>query len=213
MSGLPAGLSQAFTVAAGELGMCSASWLFVSEIAAEGGAARVDEARAQLGRTFPVFDAVAVAWAAGQRAPHVDPAPVASACRGAERLVIVGLETAFLDPIVAALPHVRCALLRHSAFEVDWDRVLANYQGRLEPLDYDSFQAWAGPTSVLLTFAYGVHGASTHVLPAWLRVTGEDVRTQFRSLIARDVLGTPMAVYPRWLVEIGTQTFTHLLAA
>jgi hypothetical protein len=210
---LPAGLSQAFTVAAAELGMCTASWLFIKEIADAGGAPLVEAARQRLGRDFPVLDAVASAWVAGRRGPPVDVAPVVAACRGAKKLVVVGLETAFLDPLLPALPGVACALLQHSAFEVNWDRVLANFEGRLQTVDFDTFQAWAGPSSVLLTFAYGIHGKSTHVLPAWLRVTGEDVRTQFRSLIARDVLGAQMGVYPLWLVEVGTQAFTHLIPA
>jgi hypothetical protein len=207
---LPSGIEQAFQLAAGELGFCSAAWLFVREVAAEGGDLLVSELRDHLGRAFPVLDAVCSAWAAGSRAPDTDPADVVAACAGAGRVVVVGLETAFLDPLVARCDGVRLALLCHSAFDVDWDRALANYEGRIEPVDLDSFQAWAGPTSALLTFAYGLHGASVHVLPAWLRVIGEDVRTQFRSLIAWDVLREAMYVYPRWLVEVPASSFTHI---
>jgi hypothetical protein len=51
------------------------------------------------------------------------------------------------------------------------------------------------------------------VLPAWVRATGEDVRTQFRSLLAWNVLQAPMFVYPRWLVEVDAASFTHVFRA
>jgi hypothetical protein len=209
-AGLPGGLAQAFGVAAGELGMCSAAWLFCREVASVAGDAGVSALRDQLGRTFPVLDAVAAHWLCGARGPNLDPTAALATCARAERVVVVGIESAFLDALVPALG-VPAALLRRSAFEVDWERVISNYQGQLELVDLDSFQGWAGPKSVLLTFAYGVHGERTHVLPSWMRATGEDVRTQFRSLVAWDVLRTSMYVYPRWLVEAPTDHFTHLV--
>lgn len=213
MRALPEGLAQAFTVAAGELGMCCASWLYVGEVGKEGGVDAVNALRDDLGRSFPVLDAVASRWLEGVRAPHLDVAAALEACAGAARVVVVGLEAHFLDALVQRLEGTRCALLCDAPFEVDWDRVLSNYAGRVERVSLADFQGWAGPRSVLLTWAYGVTGASTHVLPTWLRVTGEDVRTQFRSLVAWDVLGAPMYVYPRWLVEVPSHGFTHVLRA
>jgi hypothetical protein len=211
---LPEGLDQAFTVAAGELGMACAAWLFVENVSQEGGAEGVAALRDALGRAFPVLDAVAAHWLAGARTLHTDPAPVLAACEGASELVVVGLEAFFLDALVARLPpSTRCALLCHSPFDVDWERVLSNHGGRVSRVNLESFQAWAGPRSVLLTFAYGVGGGSTYVLPAWVRATGEDVRTQFRSLMAWDVLQAPMFVYPRWLVEVDAASFTHVFRA
>jgi hypothetical protein len=136
---------------------------------------------------------------------------VLAACGNAHRLVVVGLESLFLDPLVEALPTVRCALLSYSQFQPDWDRVLSNYGGRVEQVTLDTFQGWAGASSVLLTFAYGVNGTLTHVAPGWMRVNGEDVRMQFRTLLAWDVLGAPMFVYPRWLCEVSTESFTDLV--
>jgi hypothetical protein len=210
---LPSGIDQAFTIAAAELGMCSASWLYVGEVAQALGPPGVEALRERLGRPFPVLDAVGAAWLDGVRAPSASTQAVQQALTGAKRVVLVGLETRFLDALLPKLPEVQFALLQHGTFDVDWERVLANYGGRLTPLDFDRFQAWAGAASVLLTFAYGVHGASTHVVPSWLRVTGEDVRTQFRSLIAWDVLGAPMWVYPRWLVEVPQSAFTRVIAS
>ena len=209
--GLPAGIEQAFHVAVGELGMCSAAWLFVGEVGAEQGEAGVAALRDLLGRAFPVLDSIASRWLEGQTRLAVDASGAVAACAGASRVVLVGVESAFLDALVPQLPQARLALLCHSTFDVDWERVLANYAGRLEPVDFDSFQRWAGPRSVLLTFAYGVHGASIYVRPSWLRVNGEDVRTQFRSLVAWDVLRSPMYVYPRWLVEIPAASFTRIV--
>lgn len=214
MRALPEGLDQAFTVAAGELGMACAAWLFVDNVAQEEGREGVAALRDVLGRSFPVLDAVAEQWLAGGRALHTDPSEVLAACEGASELVVVGLEAFFLDALVARLPSsTRCALLCHAPFDVDWQRVLSNHRGRVNPVDLESFQSWAGPRSVLLTFAYGAGGNSTYVLPAWVRATGEDVRTQFRSLMAWNVLQAPMFVYPRWLVEVDAASFTHVVRA
>ncbi|NVJ03077.1 hypothetical protein HV824_33885 [Myxococcus sp. AM009] len=208
---LPQGMAQAFSVAAGELGMCCAAWLYVKDVARFAGDAGVSGLRDALGRSFPVLDAVAEKWLAGSREPHTDPGAVLGALAGTRQLVVVGLETEFLDALIPKLEGIRLALLRSSPFEVDWERVLSNYAGRVELVEFERFQSWAGPRSTLLTFAYGVHGAGTHVMPAWLRVTGDDVRTQFRSLVAWDVLRAPMFVYPRWLVEVDAATFTELV--
>lgn len=211
-SALPDGLEQGFQVAAGELGMSTASWLFLREVAAAGGDALITELRDRLGRSYPVLDAVALAWLSGAREPRTDPSRVVEVCQRADRLLIVGLEAAFLDVLLPRLDsRVKVALLKRSPFEVDWDRVVANYP-HVTLLDLDVFQRWAGPRSVLLTFAYGIHGPHAHVLPGWLRVIGEDVRTQFRSIVAWDVLGTQMFVFPRWLVEASTESFTHLIS-
>lgn len=208
---LSASIEQAFHVAAGELGMCSAAWLFVREVAAEEGHAGVVALRDLLGRSFPVLDTVASRWLEGGTSPAVAPGGAVAACAGASRVVLVGMESDFLDLLVPRLVEMQLGLLCHSTFTVDWDRVLANYAGRLEPVNLDSFQRWAGPRSVLLTFAYGAHGNSIHVSPSWLRVMGDDVRIQFRSLVAWDVLRAPMYVYPRWLVEIPAAGFTQVV--
>lgn len=207
---LPAGLSQAFRLAVAELGYVTASWLYVNEVRTVGGDALVRRLRDELGRDWPVLDAVAAAALAG--APLVaDPTPVVEACTGAARIVVVGIETAFLDRLVEALPDVRFTLVRQSVFGPDWERVSANYRGRVELEGLDTFQRHAGPKSVLLTFVYGVGSNTAYALPAWVRTSGEDVRTQFRSLIGWDVLGQGFHVYPRWLVEVPTSTFTRLI--
>jgi hypothetical protein len=211
MTEIRAGVGQAFAIAAGELGMCSAAWLFVRETAAEGGDAMVGALRDRLGRDYPVLDSVAAAWLSGRRAPVVETTRVLEALRGITRLCVVGLETAFLDALLPHLPDCRVALLAHGELAADWSRVLANFGGRVEATDFGSFQALAGNRSALLTFAYGVREPITHVASAWLRISGGDVRTQFRSLIAWDVLRTEMYVYPRWLVEIRTSGFSHVV--
>jgi hypothetical protein len=140
---------------------------------------------------------------------------VLSVCEGANRLLVVGIEADALDALIACTSQSASAfemgLVVHSTHEVAWERVLGNFGGRIVPVELSSFQRWAGRRSVLLTFAYGTHGHATHVAPEWLRVSGPDVRTQFRSLVAWEVLGVPMAVYPRWLVEVARDEFTDLL--
>lgn len=211
MRPIPEGLEQAFSATAGELGMCCASWLFAENVARAGGSGAVAALRDALGRAFPVLDSVCVQWDQGTRLT-VDAARTTAALSGTDRVVVVGLEAFFLDALIGALPaKTQVALLRHSAFPVDWERVIANYGERVSLVDLASFQGWASARSALLTFAYGVQGASAHVAPEWLRATGEDVRTQFRSLVAWDVLRAPMFVYPRWLVEVGSDSFTEVL--
>jgi hypothetical protein len=213
-AGRAARLEQAFRVACGELGHCAAAWLFVRELAREGGNAAVEELRDDLGRAFPVLDAVARQRLLGVTGPSLDVESVLAACAGAERLLVVGVEATHLDELVARLPAgLRLGLLLQGGLEADVDRVLANLGGRAEATGLGDFQRWAGARSMLLTFAYGVRGGRAHVNPAWVRVSGADVRTQFRGLVAWDVLGAPMFVYPRWLVNVPVEDFSHVVAA
>lgn len=212
MSGLPRGLEQAFGVAATELGFCSAAWLFVRELAGAGGDSLVEQLRDQLGRSFPVLHAVAEQWLEGWRQPALAPEQVAAACAGAATLLVVGVEADFLDALIPLLKGCRVMLLRYSSFgDVDWERLLSNYAGRVEPTDLASFQSWAGTRTAVLTMVYGADDHTAHVLPAWVRLMGEDVRTQFRAFIGWDVLRRPMYVYPRWLVAVPRADFTVIV--
>lgn len=207
---LPPGLSQAFAAVVGELGQVTASWLFVRAVARCTGDAGVEALAESIGPSFTVLDAVARGWLEGERELVVDPRPVVEAIGNATRVVVVGVDATFLDALVAALDaKVAIAIVTHTAFDVDWDRVLDNWGGRVERVDLDTFQKWAGGKSALLTFAFGRQGDQTAVVPLWLRACGEDVRSQFRALIAWDILGRPLSLYPRWLVEIEAQSFTH----
>ncbi|MEW5854002.1 MAG: hypothetical protein AB2A00_34830 [Myxococcota bacterium] len=211
MSALPGGLEQAFRLAAGELGMCTASWLFTAQLGAAGGQAMVAALRDELGRTFPVLDFVATRWLRGEAPLAPVSERVVERCRGVEQLLVVGLETSFLDPLLPLLGGVRVSILTESPLKVDWRRVVANLGHDVRPVGLADFQVLAGRRSALLTFLYGRHGRTTHVMPAWLRVMGADVRTQFRTIVGWDVLGAPMYVYPRWLFEIPSDDFTDLL--
>lgn len=212
MSLLPRGLEQSFSVAAAELGFCSAAWLFARELATAGGDDLVRALRDELGRTFPVLDAVSAQWLDGLRAPVIETSQVLAACTGATTLLIVGIEADFLDALLPVRGERRVVLLRYSNLgDVDWERVLANYAGRLDSTDLASFQRWAGTRTSVLTPVYGTDAHSAHVQPAWLRLIGEDVRTQFRSFIGWDVLRHPMTVYPRWLVEVPRADFTVIV--
>jgi hypothetical protein len=123
------------------------------------------------------------------------------------------VEATFLDALVERLdPAVKVAMIAHSPFSVDWNRVLDNYGGRIERVDLDTFQNWAGGKSALLTFAYGRVDSRTAVAPLWLRACGADVRSQFRALVAWNVLEAPLLLYPRWLVEIEADSFTHFVS-
>lgn len=209
---MTARLGQAFRLAASELGMASAAWLFVAETSALEGEAGVRSLRDELGRTWPVLDAVCAAWLSGVRSPTVSAAEVLPVLEGVTRVVVVGLETLWLDALVAALPPTtRVGLVRYGELSPDWERVGANYGSRVELLELSEFQAWAGPRSALVTFVFGEQGAQgVFALPAWLRVSGPDVRLQFRALVGWAVLRVPLEVYPRWLVASEASSFTHL---
>ena len=209
---LPHGVEQAFSAIAGELGMASAAWLFVRAVAREAGDDGVVALADRLSASFTVADAIARMWLDGEREPKIDADAVLRAIGKSTRLVIVGIEATFLDALLAkASPDLKIAMIAHSAFDVDWQRVLDNFRGRVERVDLDTFQNWAGHRSALLTFAYGIHGARARVLPLWLRACGSDVRSQFRALIAWEVLGRAPELYPRWLVETDADQFTHVV--
>lgn len=212
MTGLPHGIGDAFHLAAGELGMASASWLFVKQVAEIGGDEAVVSLRDALGRGFPVLDAVAAEWLEGARTPAVDPSFVLDACRGATRLVVVGLESAFLDALVPRLGDTVLVLVEQSSFDPDWARVRANLGPDALACDLAGFQRYGGRSSVLLTFGYGRREDAAYVVPEWMRVIGADVRTQFRSIVLWDVLGRTPFLYPRWLVEAPLGDFTHVAA-
>lgn len=209
MSRLPEHLGQAFLMAAGELGMASAARLFVRELARLGGDNLVAEAGDALGREYPVFDFVAHRWLEGDRAARLDPSSVRQALEGITRLVVVGLETDALDVLVGSLSGVEIGLIVEPfGVAPDLRRVLANFGGALRTVDLEEFRRWAGKRSSLLTFVYGTDSHTAHVATTWLRVSGPDVRAQFRSLVGWDVLGEPMRLYPRWLVETSCEDFS-----
>jgi len=214
VSALPANLDGAFRLAAGELGFCSASWLFARSLAEEGGDEAVRALRDAVGRSYSVLDAVAAQWLAGARAPSVAAGAeaVARACAGAARVLVAGIEADHLDALVPLLPGARVALLTESIFAADWERILSNYGGRVEATDLSRFQSLAGRSSAIVAFVYGGQGPDrVNVLPSWLRLLGPDVRTQFRSIVGWDVIDRPLEVYPRYLVEAPASDFTSLV--
>ncbi len=202
-------LGSAFELASAELGFAAASWLFVENVAKVGGDAAVRALGDELGTTFSVLDLVVRRWLEGRRRPHVDAGRLRSALHGVRRVLVVGVEAEHLDALARALdPTVRLGLLTYRLQRVDWPRVLANFGDRIEPVDLAEFQGWAGARSGLLTFVYGERHGLVNVLSAFLRVSGPDVRTQFREIIGWDVLGAAPDVYPRYLVETAVSDLT-----
>ena len=209
-----AGPRQAFRLAAGELGIASAAWLFVEQTAQDQGESGVAALRDQLGREWSVLDAACAGWLRGARRESLQPATaqVAARLQGATRLLLVGHEADAVDALLPLLPHsVRVGLLCHGDPHISWPRVLANHGGRVHALGLDDFQSWAGPRSALLTFVYGQPGVQAFVQPLWLRVGGADVRLQFAQLLGWRVMPLPLEVYPRWLVAAEADSLTELL--
>lgn len=212
MTRLAPTLLEAFSVAASELGFCSAARLFCREVDSLAGESGVRALRDALGRTYPVLDAVCAAWLDGERDSQVDVLPVQVALRGAAQVLVVGYEADALDALVPALPeHTLHLLCPSPAGDPAWERILANYPGRLHSIDLLSFQRLAGRQTAVLCLLYGVTEATVHVPPAWLRLSGDDVRAQFRTFIGWDVLRRPMYVYPRWLTAVPHSEFARIL--
>lgn len=213
MTTLPATLGSAFELAAQELGMLSASRLFLRELSDHGGERVVRDARDDLGADYPVFDYAAARWLDDHPPGPVDPAPIVEALEGTQRVLVVGLETDHLDVLIEHLGDTEIGILRHSVgAQRDWRRVLANFRGRVSDVRLGDLHLWAGGKSAILTFVYGHDGIRAHVPASWLRVIGPDVRTSFRSLVGWDILGRPMDVYPRWFMEADAADFTTLLS-
>jgi hypothetical protein len=202
----------AFELASAELGFVSASWLFVEAVAKASGDEAVAALRDELGASFSVLEHVATQWLEGERPKPVDTRAVTAALAGARRVLVVGVEANHIDALVRDLdPSVAVGLVTYRLQEVDWARVIDNFGGRVEPVDLAEFQAWAGARSAILTFVYGTRGELMNVLPAFLRVVGADVRTQFRDVIGWSVIDRAPEVYPRYLVETLTSELTMLV--
>lgn len=216
MSAAPlAGLEPAFRVCAGELGLWSASRLFVNAAWEAGGAEAVRALDDDLGDAYPVVDD-AVRRVLQREAPLPVPTveAVVERCRDLRRLVVVGVEADLLGPIVDRLPaSVEVTALFDQTFPVEPARVAASWAPRVQLTDVGAFQQSAGGRSGLLTWVYGADRFRAVVAPIWLRVHSADVRLLFRRLVGVDLLGGRMASYPRWLGETETADFTDLVEA
>lgn len=211
MSGRDAALLDAFAVCAAELGMFSASRVFLRELAREGGG-RAREVADALSARYPVLDAMAARALARGEVAALEPEPVVRALRGHRRIVFVGIEADCLEALLPRLGREqRVALVPDIALEIDVGRVRANLPGDLELLDLGTFQRWAGRTSALVTTVYGADGFRATVCQAWLRAHGPDVRTRFRSIVGWNVLGPKMNAYPLWLADTDAADFTELV--
>lgn len=205
-------LGPAFLLAASELGMASTAHLFVREIAASGGDELVREAALGLGRDFPVLGCIATRWLAGERAPRPAPDGVLAATHGLARLLVVGLETAWLDVLLPACRGLEIGLLIGDGdSSADFRRVLANYEDLAVGVTLAELHRWSGRRSGLLCFVYGSDGHVVRVPGAWLRVSGPDVRTQFAALLGWNILGAAMELYPRWLAETAASDFSTIV--
>lgn len=204
-------LAQAFAVAAGELGMVSAARLFIRTCAGAGGAEAVGCLLDQAGPSFPVLDAAARAWLAASTLPALDPAPVAALLARCSTIVVAGFESEALDRLCPALADQSILVLTHGALPGDWERMLANYRGRLGAVDLDGLLDHAGAGSALLCFATGGQDGSLFVPESWLRVQGPDTRTLFSRLVAWNLLPCSFQRYPRWQAEVLATQFTDLV--
>jgi hypothetical protein len=205
-------LGPAFLLAASELGMASAAHLFVREIAASGGDELVRAAVDELGREFPVLGCVATRWLAGARGPEPVAEGVLAAVGGLSRLLIVGLETTWLDVLLPGCRGLEVGILAGDMGPAaDFRRVLANYEGLAVAVPLAELHRWSGRRSGLLCFVYGSDGHVVHVPGAWLRVSGPDVRTQFAALVGWNILGGAMELYPRWLAETAAADFSAVV--
>lgn len=199
-------------LAATELGMASAARLFVRQVAVSGGDDLVAELAADLGRDFPVLGCIATRWIGGDQGADPRPAGVLKAMNGLARMLVVGLETTWLDTLLPACRGLTVGLLRDDGLPTaDFRRMLANYDGLAVGVELAELQRWAGRRSGLVCFVYGSDGHVVHVPAAWMRVSGADVRAQFATLVGWNILGSAMELYPRWLAETHQGDFSSLI--
>lgn len=209
------GLEPAFRTCAGELGMWSAARLFVNATWDAGGAQAVAALNDDLGDDYPVFDEVARRILDGHAplaAPNID--AVVERCADLRRIVLVGVESEILGPLVDRLPaDIELATLFDTTFPIDEARVRASWSSRVRLVDFGTFQYAAGARSALLTAVYGADAFHAAVVPTWARAHSPDVRPLFRRLMGVNLIGTRMASYPRWLSETPCADFTDLIDA
>lgn len=211
---LPTGLAIGFLLAASELGMFSASRLYIEEIASIHGRAGVEAARDLLGREYPVFDAVASQWLAEGAVPALDASAVLAAIGDVKRVLFAGVEADALDGLVPALGGAELGfIIGGGGTEPEPARFAANYGGRLEVVPLTDWTKWVGARSALITFVYGADEHVAYVPQAHLRLSGSDVRTSFRSLVGWDLLGRPPRLHPRFLAETSVEDFSALVGA
>lgn len=210
---IAASIRESFFVAAQELGMFTASTLFLREVLQRAGAEAIPALRERLSREFPVFDAVAERWSAGPP-PPLSSSLVVDAARGATRVLVAGFDADPMDALVDALsPDTRVGLVANvGELCGDLSRTLANYRGRVELVELSAMPAWVGRKSALITFVYGVDEHDTaYTSLAWLRAQGPDVRTQFRSIIGWNLLGPAPSIHPKWVVASAADDFSELV--
>jgi hypothetical protein len=187
MTTLPPGAENAFQVASGELGMFSASRLFCRVLQETQGPTAIKALREELGTTFSVLDCVAARVLLGENpAPSVE--ALLSALSGCTKVLFVGVEVDCFDAILPRLSG-KVGLLTENIFPADWRRVQANYPA-VSLVSLSELPAWAGSKSALVAYVYGSNEHIAHVSPAWLRVSGPDVRAIFRSLIGWNLFGS-----------------------
>jgi hypothetical protein len=209
------GVESAFRVCVGELGMWSATRLFIESGRRAQGDAGVARVREALAPEFPVVEELTREGAGAapyRRACAVD--ALVERLTGHERILLVGMEAELVCALLARLRRdVSIHLLLDSTFPRDEQRLRASWSSSLAFVGLDDFQSVAGARTALVTPVYGADDYRAVVLPLWMRVHGVDVRFQFRTLVGVNLLGARMQVYPRWLVETDTGDFTDLVSA
>ncbi|MBL8677528.1 MAG: hypothetical protein JNK05_00065 [Myxococcales bacterium] len=210
----PSPIVDSFFAAAQELGMWTASRLYLREMTREGGAPAIEAARELLGQRFPIFDAAASEWLESDGASSIDIPAALRALEGVARLLVVGVDVDPLDALVDGVdPATRIGLVAGvGELSGDLSRVLANYQGRVALVGLADVPRWIGRKSALATVVYGVDSNDmAYTSLAWLRVLGPDTRTQFRTLLGINVLERSPSIHPRWVVATPADDFSALV--
>lgn len=200
-----------FRTAAADLGFATASRLFLREAEAASGAEGLRAVRDALGDEFPVLAALADGWSSGATRDLKGLADARHLLRDARTLLFVGVEADAIDALLTTAPDARGALLTASTLGTDWERVLANYRGRLAPVGIDAIYPLAGARSAIVVPVYGRDDHAAAVEPTWRRIRGGDVRARFRTVLGWDQLGAPLGQYPRYLVEVPPRDFSEMI--
>lgn len=207
-------ITRAMLDASAELGLFSSALLLL-ETCLEIGKDTVIEVQQEVGRDFPVFDAICrqgMTPSDIRRRVAAIAADVGDCLEDVKTLVVTSVEIELLDQLAMQYPDLAIRVVVHDG-RADRARIESNFAARVTTIDMSRFQDYAHPVeSALLVPGYDVtRGRIISTFPTASRILGEDTQYLFSEIIAVDLLGNGLHFFPRGLVELALDHFTQIL--
>jgi len=112
-------------------------------------------------------------------------------------IVVVGIESVFLDNLSRKLPESQVYFIPHSE-NIEEERVLANFPSNVHLADVREVMSLGGLRSVLLSYIFCQIQEDSFVYPVALRSIGPDVRSSYNQIIGLNILSD----YKRYLSDM-----------